>query len=96
MVARFEWQAEKDQANQTKHGVGFGEAVYVFTDENGVLISDPDESGTEDRFLLIGVSVRLRILIVCHCYRGPDSAVRLISARKATRAERLEYEEKLP
>lgn len=96
MVARFEWDSDKDRSNQRKHGVEFVEAVSVFSDENALLILDPDFLGGEERFLLIGLSARLRILVVCHCYRAADGVIRIISARKAQRAECFKYEEKLP
>jgi uncharacterized DUF497 family protein len=96
MLAGFEWHGEKDRANQQKHGVGFREAVSAFRDDFGLLIPDPDGFGDEDRFILIGMSEKLRILVVCHCERKAGEIVRIISARKAMRAERRQYEEKLP
>ena len=74
-----------------KHGVSFEEAKTVFYDENARLIDDPDHSGEEDRFILMGISQGLRILTVCHCYRE-DDRIRLISARKATRQEKQFYQ----
>ena len=79
-------------ANQKKHGVSFEEARTVFLDDSALLIDDPDHSVDEERFVLLGVSANLRWLVVCHCYRiadaeGPD-VIRIISARRATRAER--------
>jgi len=85
---RFEWDSRKNVANRKKHGVSFEEARTVFYDENALLMEDPDNSEDEARFLLLGVSVRLRALVVCHCYRERESAIRIISARKANRAER--------
>ncbi|MDT0617515.1 BrnT family toxin [Salinisphaera sp. P385] len=90
-MLRFEWDASKDAANQRKHGVSFEEAKTVFADEHGRLISDPDHSEDEERFILIGMSNGFRLLIVCHCERGPD-LIRIISARKADRQERKQYE----
>lgn len=90
---RFSWDAEKAKTNQRKHGVSFDEAQTVFFDEHARLLHDPDHSDEEDRFLLLGVSARLRILVVCHCYRSDDKEIRIISARKATKRERKQYEE---
>jgi uncharacterized DUF497 family protein len=72
--------------------VTFAEAETVFLDEEALVISDPDHSDDEDRFVLLGLSARLRILVVCHCYREQDSVIRIISARKADRQERGRYE----
>jgi uncharacterized DUF497 family protein len=88
----FIWNKEKAIANQQKHGISFDEARTVFYDENARLRHDPDHSMDEDRFLLLGISQLLRILVVCHCYREDDLQIRIISARKATKAERKQYE----
>ncbi|MGE3600745.1 MAG: BrnT family toxin [Dehalococcoidia bacterium] len=88
---RFEWDRRKAAANRRKHGVSFPEAETAFSDEFGLLLDDPDHSGDEDRFVLIGVSAALRLLVVVHCYRAGDDVIRLISARKATAAERRQY-----
>jgi len=85
---RFEWDAKKDRQNRQKHGVPFAEAETVFSDEHALLIDDPDPSTEEDRFILLGLSAKLRILVVAHCYREDEGIIRLISARKATRRER--------
>jgi hypothetical protein len=69
---RFEWDEAKDRANQNKHGVSFAEAKTVFADDLGRLIPDPDHSEDGERFILIGMSKSFRLLIVCHCERGPD------------------------
>ena len=90
---RFEWDERKNRANQRKHGVAFEEAQTVFYDERAVLIADPD-SDEEDRFLLLGLSATLRALVVCHCYREQDEVIRIISAWKATRSERRQYDER--
>ena len=84
---RFEWDPRKAAANAQKHGVGFAEARSVFADERAKLIEDPDHSEDEDRFILMGLSGSLRVLIVCHCYREEGNVVRIISARKATAKE---------
>lgn len=91
----FSWDTEKDKANQKKHGVSFQEAQTVFHDENARLIDDPDHSEDEDRFILLGISSRLRILIIFHCYRVENTVIRIISARKATKKEQKQYEEHL-
>ena len=88
---RFEWDESKNRTNQKKHGISFEEARTVFLDENARLIADPDHSGKEERFILLGLSIRLRMLVVCHGYRESDKVIRLISARKATAPERREY-----
>ena len=84
---RFEWEPKKALANLKKHGISFEEAKAVFYDESAKLISDPDHSEDEDRFILLGVSYSLRVILVCHCYRSGDNVVRIISARKATTKE---------
>ena len=89
---RFEWDEAKNAANQRKHGVSFEEAQSVFYDERALLIEDPDEASGEHRFVLLGLSDALRTLLVCHCYRERESVIRIISARKADRAERADYE----
>lgn len=87
----FEWDERKSKANEKKHGVSFEEARSVFFDESARLIHDPDHSDQEDRFILMGMSIRLRVLVVAHCYRENENTIRIISARKATAAERREY-----
>ena len=88
---RFEWDAAKAATNVKKHGVSFEEAQSVFADERARLIDDPVHSDGEDRFLLLGLCSSLRLLVVCHCYRAEESVIRIISARKATKGERLYY-----
>ena len=87
---RFEWDPRKDAENQRKHGVTFEEARTVFYDERALLRDDPDEQ--DDRFVLLGLSAALRTLVVCHCYREQDGVIRIISARKAHKEERADYE----
>jgi uncharacterized DUF497 family protein len=84
---RFTWDPVKDRTNQHKHGISFDEAKSVFLDENGKLIDDPDHSESEDRFVIMGLSHKFRILMVCHCYRSNDNEIRIISARKASTSE---------
>ena len=88
----FEWDAKKSASNEKKHGVSFEEAKSAFTDEFARLISDPDHSEQEDRFILLGANLHSRLLIVCHCVRSNDR-IRIISARKANKQERKLYEE---
>ena len=83
----FEWDERKAVANAKKHGVSFEEAKSIFYDECAKLIDDPDHSGGEDRFVLLGLSSALRVLVVCHCYRKQGHVIRIISARKATARE---------
>jgi uncharacterized DUF497 family protein len=90
----FEWDSAKNQTNVRKHGVSFEEAQTVFSDERGLLIDDPDHSDDEDRFVLLGFSSSSRALIVCHCYRREGDVIRIISARKANRRERLTYSQR--
>jgi len=88
----FEWDPEKARPNLAKHGVSFEEAMRAFLDPLSVTILDPDNSESEDRFVLIGQSLSGRLLVVVHTDRG--DAIRLISARRATRRERRTYEQK--
>ena len=88
---RFEWDERKNKANQKKHGVTFEEARAAFLDENARVMPDPEHSATEDRFVLLGLSIRLRVVVVCHCYRVGEDVIRIISARKANAAERDDY-----
>ena len=87
----FEWDESKAKANLKKHGVSFDEAKTVFADERGRLIADPDHSNDEERFVLLGYSSALKLLVVCHCYRSAEHTNRIISARKATKREAASY-----
>jgi len=89
---RFEWDPRKDAENQRKHGVSFEEARTVFADEYALLLDDPDHSGGEERFILLGLSAAFRVLVVVHTYRAHDDIIRIISARKATKVERQQYD----
>jgi uncharacterized protein len=91
---QFEWDAEKDRRNRRKHGVSFGEAESIFTDERALLLDDPAHSAEEDRFILLGLSAKLRILVVVHAYREHLGVIRIISARKAIRKERDIYNQR--
>ena len=89
----FEWDSVKADLNYTKHKVTFEEVKSVFYDENAILIADPDHSSIEeDRFIMLGLSSELHMLVVCHCYRKNDR-IRIISARKANMAEAAQYGE---
>lgn len=92
---KFSWDENKAEINQSKHGVSFEEAKSVFYDDNALLIDDPDHSIEEERFIILGMSKELRILVVCHCYRDSNKNIRIISARKATKKEQKEYLEGL-
>ena len=87
----FDWDERKERANQRKHRVSFVEAQTVFFDDDAVQYPDPDHCDDEARFLMVGRSFQLRILLVCHCYRAEESVIRIISARKATAKERGVY-----
>jgi hypothetical protein len=91
---RFTWHEAKARANVRKHGVSFEEARSAFSDAQARIIDDPDHSDEEDRFILLGMSADLRLLVVVHAYREPDDVIRIISARKATSAERRAYNRK--
>ena len=91
-MLRFEWDDRKDEQNRRKHGISFEEAQTVFYDEQALLIADPDHSQQGERFILLGLSSALRTLVVCHCYRQGGDVIRLISARRADRQERENYE----
>ncbi len=88
---RVEWDERKGRLNAAKHGVTFEEASTACADEFALVIDDPDHSLGEDRFILLGMSTRLRLLVVCHCYREGDDVIRIISARKATKKEQQQY-----
>jgi uncharacterized DUF497 family protein len=87
----FEWDEKKRSLNKRKHGASFAEARTVFVDDNALLLHDPDHSHDEDRFVLLGLSSNLRLLVVSHTYRKDDGVIRIISARKATLSEQKQY-----
>jgi uncharacterized protein len=74
----FEWDETKARGNVKKHGISFEEAKSVFLDDQAVMIPDPDHSIEEERFILLGYSSSLKLLVVCHCYRASGRAIRLI------------------
>jgi uncharacterized protein len=87
----FAWDSDKSELNKRKHGISFEEAESVFYDEKAIEFYDPEHSDDEDRFLMLGMSFKLRILVVCYCLRDKGSVIRIISARKATRKEGKAY-----
>ncbi len=91
MSLEFEWDGNKALSNQRKHGISFEEATTAFGDTNSLTIDDPLHSQDEDRFILIGMSQRLRVLVVVHVERR--ESIRIISARKATKKEQRFYKE---
>ena len=87
----FDWSEANNQANVRKHGLSIEEANRVFFDEFALLLADTDHSDDEDRFVLLGLSAKLRLLLVCHCFEADDGLIRVISCRKATRKEMALY-----
>ncbi len=87
----FIWDEKKARVNLKKHKISFEEAQAVFSDPNARMIFDHEHSGGEDRFILLGISSGLRLLVVCHCYREDDMIIRIISARKANKQEQKQY-----
>ena len=87
----FDWDDLKAKANERKHGVSFEEARTVFYDENARLRYDSDHSLNEERYILLGISSSLRLVVVCHVYREGNGIIRIISARKATKQEIQQY-----
>lgn len=87
----FEWDPAKARQNVEKHGVSFDEASTAFYDDHALVIDDPDHSEDEDRFILLGVSARARLLVVVHCFRDAEDVIRIISARRATPSETRSY-----
>ena len=92
LYIHFDWDKRKNRANIRDHDVSFEEAQTAFYDAAARVIYDPDHSEEEDRFILLGVSRRMRILVVSHCYREDDEIIRIISARKASKLEQNQYE----
>ena len=88
---KFEWDENKNEINKRKHKISFEEAKTVFYDEEALVIDDPDHSGSEERFIILGESYRANLLVVCHCYRMSDTVIRIISARKETKMETSQY-----
>lgn len=90
----FEWDASKAASNEREHGVTFEEAKSAFYDDFAIQFFDDQNSGLEDRFLLLGHSNQSRILLICHCEQESGNLIRIISARKATAKERKLYKGK--
>lgn len=88
---RFEWDPAKNRANIGKHNISLAEAQSAFYDEQALVFDDPDHSDDEDRFILLGLSAKARVLVVCHCFRESETTVRIISARKADGEEERDY-----
>jgi uncharacterized DUF497 family protein len=88
---RFIWDESKNQENIKNHKVSFQDAETVFYDPNAKIIHDPDHSTEEDRFIILGLSKLLKLLVVCHCYREDEDIIRIITARKATKNETKGY-----
>ena len=91
MKLSFVWDNKNAEENLKKHKISFEEAQTAFFDINARVIFDPDHSEDEDRFILLGISSSLKLLVVCHCYREEEMKIRLISARKANKNEEKEY-----
>ena len=92
---RFSWDPQKTQSNERKHGVSFEKAQTAFFDEHGLMLEDPDPDDPEERFVLIGLSSAMRLLLVCHCLRAGGELIRIISARRASKPEGKQYWERL-
>jgi hypothetical protein len=88
---KFTWDVQKNRLNQKKHGVSFEEAESVFYDETARLTYDPDHSIEEERYVILGMSNKFRMLLVCHCYREQEKIIRIILARKAAKNEQRQY-----
>jgi uncharacterized DUF497 family protein len=89
---RFEWDERKAKANEKKHGISFSEAETVFFDENARLLYDVENSSEEDRYILLGISYSLSLLVVCHVYKEDEETIRIFSARRANRREQKQYQ----
>ena len=92
---RFTWDLDKARSNERKHGVTFEEAQSVVYDQYALQLEDPDEAAHEERFLMLGLSAALRMLTVAHCVRASGDEIRIVSARKAVKAEQKQYWERL-
>lgn len=90
-ILNFEWDENKNKINQKKHKISFEEAKTVFYDPEALVIDDPEHSQEEERFIILGLSSKTNLLVVCHCYRESETKIRIISARKATKTETKQY-----
>ncbi len=95
-MIKFEWDSAKATTNVKKHGVSFEEAQTVFYDEFAVQFFDEEHSASEERFLLLGISTKGRLLLVCNCEREAGNIIRILSARKATKTESTFYGSEKP
>lgn len=95
-AVRFEWDAAKAASNLRKHDVAFEEARTVFEDDEALLMPDSEHSVGEERFVLLGLSAALRVIVVVHCECADADVIRIISARKADRGERADYASRRP
>jgi uncharacterized DUF497 family protein len=91
-MIKLQWNDDNAVSNLKKHGITFEEAKSIFYDEYAVQFFDHDNTESEDRFLMLGLSNNSRILVVCHCERDEGNSIRIISARKATSRECKHYE----
>ncbi len=89
---RFEWDERKAKSNEEKHGISFNEAETVFYDENARLLYDAEHSSEEDRYVLLGISESLSLLVVCHIYKEDEETIRIFSARRANKREQQQYQ----
>ncbi len=90
-MIEFEWDENKNETNKKKHKISFEEAKTVFYDEEALVIDDPEHSQEEERFIILGLSNKTNLLVVCHCYRASETVIRIISARKAAKSETKQY-----
>ncbi len=88
---RFSWDDRKNKTNKKKHGISFAEAQTIFFDEDAIEYYDTNHSEDEDRFLMLGLSYRIRVLVVSYCLRKEGAEIRIISSRKATKKEQGVY-----
>ena len=89
---RFEWDENKNTINKRKHKISFEEAQTVFYDAEALVIPDPEHSQDEERIIILGMRRQANMLVVCHRYRESETVIRIISARKATRNESVQYQ----
>lgn len=92
---KFSWDSTKAISNMVEYGISFEEAKTVFNDDNARLIHDTEHSADEERFILLGLSYKLKVLTVVHCYRENEESIRIISARKSTKNEEKQYKQYL-
>ena len=88
---KFEWDEQKARLNEKKHGISFNDAESVFYDENARLLYDAEHSSEEERYIMLGMSDSLLLLVVCHVYKGDEETIRIFSARRANKREQQQY-----